>query len=145
MIRAHDPQLAHTAAAAEMSPTVRTVAAFHRKAQARWKVLWAALGQEQAPDPEQLEAVLDDLLGDHRQARADAQALADAEARVIAAEEVHRPIVLAEPSAWLTSDQLRQLLASMPPRGRVVVIERVDADGPATEAGPADDEASEAS
>jgi hypothetical protein len=145
VIRAHDPQLAYTALAAETSPTVRTVAAFHRKAQARWKVLWAALGHEQAPEPEELEAVLDDLLGDHRRATAEARHLAEAEARIVAEEDVKRPIVLAEPSVWLNEGQLRQLLASVPPHGRVIIIERQDANGPATEAGPDDDEASEAS
>ena len=136
IIRAHDPQLAYTDRAAETSPTVRTVAAFHRKAQARWKVLWAALGREQAPEPDDLEEVLDGILGEHRQATLEARRLADAEARAAAAEAVRQPLVLAEPSAWLAPSQLAQLLASVPPEGRVILIERLDADGPATAAGP---------
>ena len=98
------------------------------------------------PDPEQLEAVLDDLLGEHRRAVADAQALAEAEARVAAAEEVHRPIVLAEPSAWLTPDQL----AAAPGVGAAPTGGWSSSNGAGRgrarhEAGPADDEASEAS
>jgi hypothetical protein len=131
IVKAHDPQLAYSERLADTSPTVRTVAAFHRKAQARWRVLWAALGRETAPEPERLEAVLDELLGDHRRAVADAQRLAEAEARAQAAETVQRPIVLAAPSAWLAPGQLAQLLASVPPEGRVVVIETVAAGDPA--------------
>ncbi len=127
MVRAHDPQLAYSDKAAESSPTVRTVAAFHRKAAARWKVLWAAYGRDDAPEPEQLEAVLDELLGAHRDAQSDLARLTEAEARHEAAATARRPLVLVEPSAWWEPGRLDQLLSSVPPEGEVVVVERGDA------------------
>jgi hypothetical protein len=59
VIRAHDPQLAYDERLAQSSPTIRTVAAFHRSAQARWKVLWASVGHDDPPPPDQLGATLD--------------------------------------------------------------------------------------
>ena len=128
VVRAHDPQLAFDARVADASPTVRTVAAFHRKAQARWRVLWNAIGHDDPPEPDALEAVLDDLLGDHRRRQADLQRLVDAEGRAAAEVEARKPLVLVEPSAWVSSGRLAQLLSSVPPQGTVVVVERTGAD-----------------
>ena len=97
VIRAHDPQLAFDERVALASPTVRTVAAFHRKAQARWRVLWAGLGHDEPPEPEDLEATLDDVLGDHRRRQADLRLLEAAEARASAEADARRPLVLVEP------------------------------------------------
>lgn len=124
VIRVHDPQLAFDARVADASPTVRTVAAFHRKAQARWRVLWNAIGHDDPPEPEELDAVLDDLLGEHRRRQAELRRLEAAEERAAAAVEARTPLVLVEPSAWVSSGRLAQLLASVPPQGEVFVVER---------------------
>lgn len=129
VVRAHDPQMAFDARVADASPTVRTVAAFHRKAQARWRVLWNAIGHDDPPEPDELDAVLETLLGDHRRRQADLQRLEAAEARAAAEREARTPIVLVEPSAWVSSGRLAQLLSSVPPQGDVVVVERTGAGG----------------
>ncbi|MDQ3294514.1 MAG: hypothetical protein M3527_08720, partial [Actinomycetota bacterium] len=99
-------------------------AAFHRKTQARWRVLWAAAGRDEAPDPEHLEAQLDELLGAHRATMADAARLDEAEERRAAAVIAQRPLVLVEPSTWWEPGRLDQLLTSLPPGGDVVIVER---------------------
>jgi hypothetical protein len=132
-IRAHDPQLLYDPQLAEASPTVRTVAAFERKAQARWRVLWASFGVEEPPEPERLDLVLEDLLGDLHHARSELRELEAAEARAAARATVARPLVLVEPSSWLSAGRLTQLLASLPADGRAIVVER-----PASEPSPAD-------
>lgn len=124
VVRAHDPQLAFDARVAEASPTVRTVAAFHRKAQARWRVLWNALGHDDPPEPEDLEGTLDQLLGGYRAAQADLRRLETAEGRASAEAETRRPLVLVEPRAWVSPTRLAQLLSSVPPQGEVIVVER---------------------
>jgi len=124
VVRLHDPQLAFDARVAEASPTVRTVAAFHRKAQARWRVLWNAIGHDDPPDPDDLDAVLDALLGEHRRRQADLHRLDAAEARAAAEVSARKPLVLVEPSSWVSPGRLAQLLSSIPPQGAVVVIER---------------------
>jgi hypothetical protein len=123
-IRAHDPQLLYDPQLAEASPTVRTVAAFHRKAQARWRVLWASFGVEEPPEPERLDLVLEDLLGDLHHARGELRELEAAEARAAARATVARALVLVEPSSWLSPPRLTQLLASLPADGRAIVVER---------------------
>jgi Flp pilus assembly protein TadB len=123
VIRAHDPQLAYDGRVAEASPTVRTVAAFHRRAQARWKVMWATLGRPE-PAAEDLDAVLDEVLAEHRAAQDALAALEAAEARVEAAAVVRRPLVLVEPRSWMAPGRLSQLVASVPPQGEVVLVER---------------------
>jgi hypothetical protein len=124
VVRAHDPQLAFDARIAEASPTVRTVAAFHRKAQARWRVLWNAIGHDDPPDADDLDAVLEALLGDHRRRQADLRRLVDAEARAAAEAEARTPLVLVEPATWVSPARLAQLLSSIPPQGEVLVVER---------------------
>jgi hypothetical protein len=127
VVRAHDPQLAFDARVADASPTVRTVAAFHRKAQARWRVLWNAIGHDDPPEADDLDAVLEDLLGDHRRRQADLRRLEAAEARAAAELEARKALVLVEPSTWVSSGRLGQLLSSIPPQGEVVVVERTGA------------------
>src|SRR5205085_672700 len=58
VLRVHDPQFVITDAATRTSPTVRTVNAVHRKAMARWKIAWAALGHENPPALEDFESQL---------------------------------------------------------------------------------------
>lgn len=124
VIRAHDPQLAYDERIARWSPTVRTVAAFHRRVQARWRVLWAELGWEEPPAAEELEPLLEGLLADHWRAVAERQRLEEAEARAAAAAEVRRPILLVEPRSWVAPGRLAQLLSSVPPEGEIVLVER---------------------
>jgi hypothetical protein len=124
VVRVHDPQLAFDARVADASPTVRTVAAFHRKAQARWRVLWNAIGYDDPPPPETLDGLLEQLLGEHRRHQAELRRLEAAEARAAANVEARRPLVLVEPSTWVSSARLAQLLASVPPQGQVLVLER---------------------
>lgn len=124
VVRAHDPQLAYDERIARSSPTVRTVAAFHRRVQARWKVLWAELGREEPPAPEALEPVLESLLGDVWRAQAECRRLEEAEARAAAAAQVRRPLLLVEPRSWVAPGRLAQLLSSVPPEGEVVLVEQ---------------------
>lgn len=124
VVRGHDPQLAYDEKVAASSPTVRTVAAFHRRTLARWRVLWAGLGREEPPAPEALEAELDRVLADHRAAQAALAALEAAEARAAAATEARRPIILVEPRGWVAPGRLAQLLSSVPPEGEIVLLER---------------------
>jgi hypothetical protein len=124
VVRAHDPQLAYDERIAEASPTVRTVAAFHRRAQARWRVVWAGMGRDVPPSPDELEAVLDELLADHRAAAAEHVLLEAALARVEARAAARRPLLLVEPQTWVTPGRLAQLLASVPPDGEVVLVEK---------------------
>jgi hypothetical protein len=123
VIRAHDPQLAYDERVAEASPTVRTVAAFHRRTQARWRILWATLGRDDPPAPEELEGILDEVLAEHRAAQAALARLEAAEARAAAAAAARRPLVLVEPRTWVAPGRLAQLLSSVPPDGDVVLVE----------------------
>jgi hypothetical protein len=124
VVRAYDPQLAYDSRVTLASPTVRTVAAFQRRVTARWRVAWARVGRDEPPEPEDLEKVLDELLGDHRRASAELARLEEAEARVAAAAAVRRPLLLVEPRDWVAPGRLAQLLSSVPPEGEVVLIER---------------------
>ena len=124
VIRAHDPQLVFDPRHIEASPTVRTVAAYHRSTQARWRVLWASLGADEVPDAAGVDAVLADLLAGHDDAIADLARLEAAEARVEARAVLARPVVLVEPSAWISEGRLEQVLSSLPDETDVVVVER---------------------
>lgn len=123
VIRAHDPQLAYDERVAEASPTVRTVAAFHRRTQARWRILWATLGYDEPPAPEELEGILDAALAEHRATQAELARLEAAEERVAAMAAARRPLVLVEPRTWVAPGRLAQLLSSVPPDGEVVLVE----------------------
>lgn len=129
VVRANDPQLAYDPRLADASPTVRTVAAFHRTAQARWRVMWASFGREDTPEPEQLGATMNELLGDHRRARAELRRLEAAQARADARATVARPLVLVEPTDWISRGRLTQLLSSIPPEGQAIVVEFAGATG----------------
>ena len=124
-VRVHDPQLAYDDddVPAE-SPTVLAVAAFHRKAQARWRVLWASVGGGEPPEPEQLDLALEGLAGRRRRAAADLVHLERAERRAAATVVLTRPLVIVEPGRWYDADTLRRLLSGLPPRAQVIVLER---------------------
>jgi hypothetical protein len=87
-------------------------------------VLWNAIGQDDPPDADDLDAVLEALLGDHRRRQADLRRLVDAEARAAAEAEARTPLVLVEPATWVSPARLAQLLSSIPPQGEVLVVER---------------------
>jgi hypothetical protein len=130
VVRAHDPQLAYDARVSHASPTVRTVAAFHRRAQARWRIVWAEHGYEEPPPAEDLESVLDEILSEHRSAVEAVRRLEEARARREATDVVRRPLVLVEPRTWVAPGRLSQLLSSVPPQGEVVLVERGDRGAP---------------
>jgi hypothetical protein len=100
VLRAHDPQRSLAGVTAEASPTIRAVAALHRRALARWRVAWAALGYETAPDIARADEALDEL----RRARG------------------RRPVVVADPQRWVEADRLAAALARLPDGVEVVVV-----------------------
>ena len=61
VVRAHDPQVDLLAAGA-ISPTVRTVSAVYRRAAARWRAAWAALGYPEAPAVDRVDQEIDRLV-----------------------------------------------------------------------------------
>ena len=126
VLRMHDAQFVITDAASRTSPTVRTVNAVHRKATARWKIAWAALGIETPPPLEDFEAQLVRLGAGT--SHADAQMV---EARLKAAEAwenagaiIDRPMILVEPSSWVSDDELHSMLATLPAGAEVILVQR---------------------
>jgi len=125
VLRLHDPQFVITDAASRTSPTVRTVNAVHRKAMARWKIAWAALGYEEAPAVEDFEAQLLRLGGrSGAQAQLVENRLKAAEAWESAGAIIDRPMVLVEPEVWIDEAELESLLATLPAGVQVVVVTR---------------------
>jgi hypothetical protein len=100
ILRAHDPQRSVAGATAEASPTIRAVAALHRRALARWRVAWAALGYETPPDVTRAEEAIAEV----RRSR------------------VRRPLVVADPERWVEADRLAAALARLPEGVDVVVV-----------------------
>jgi hypothetical protein len=134
VIRANDPQLHYDPHVAEDSPTIRTVAAFHRSLQARWRILWASLGTPDTPEPDDYGAALQSVLGPGEAAAEELREQTAAEEREAARAVVRRPLVLVEPRTWISDGRLAQLLSSIPPGGQAVVVERAtpqpgDSDG----------------
>lgn len=123
VIRAHDPQHEFDPRHVDASPTVRTVAAYHRSTQARWRVLWASLGADEVPDPAEVEDVLATMLAEHDAAASELAELEAARTRAEARAVLARPIVLVEPSAWISQSRLDQLLSSVPDETAVVLVE----------------------
>jgi hypothetical protein len=126
VLRIHDPQFAITGAATKTSPTVRTVNAVHRKAMARWKVAWAALGYEHPPAPDEFDEHFARIGGP--QVRDDAekvdQRLKAAEAWANAGATIDRPMILVEPDNWLPEDELEGLLRTLPAGAEVILVTR---------------------
>jgi hypothetical protein len=92
VLRLSDPQFDVVGADLDASPTIRTVSALHRKALARWRVAWAAVGVDEPPHPDE---AADDL------ARLEAEVL------------LSTPLVLVEPGAEI-EDELATLPAGVP-------------------------------
>jgi hypothetical protein len=125
VLRMHDPQFVITDAATRTSPTVRTVNAVHRKATARWKIAWAALGYDRAPAVEDFEAQLIRLGGrSGAQAQLVENRLKAAEAWENAGAIIDRPMILVEPEVWIDESELESLLATLPAGVGVVVVTR---------------------
>ncbi len=91
-VRLRDPQVDISADDLAASPAIRTVRAFQRKAAARWRVSWAALGIDDPPEPDRVDQAL-------------------------AALTVHRPLVLVEPSA-----EVEAAIQTLPPSTEVVIV-----------------------
>jgi hypothetical protein len=85
--------------------------------------MWASFGLEEPPDPAHLEEALDPFLEGSRRATAELARLEEAEARTAARAVVRRPLVVLRPSSWISQGRLGQLLSSLPPEGRAVVVE----------------------
>jgi hypothetical protein len=100
VLRARDPQY-DLAGATATSPTIRAVDTMHRRASARWKVAWAALGADEAPDPAELEQIV-------------------AERN----ERARRALVLIDPASWSSADRLAELLQQLPPDREVYLVRR---------------------
>lgn len=125
VLRMHDPQFVITDAATRTSPTVRTVNAVHRKAMARWKIAWAALGYDEAPAVEDFESQLIRLGGrSGSQAQLVESRLKAAEAWENAGAIIDRPMILVEPEVWIDEAELESLLATLPAGVEVVVVTR---------------------
>jgi hypothetical protein len=126
VLRLHDPQFAITGAATKTSPTVRTVNAVHRKAMARWKVAWAAVGYDQPPALEDFDEHLTRLAG--AEARAEAQRveqrLRAAEAWSNAGATIDRPLILVDPANWIVDEELESLLRTLPAGAEVILVTR---------------------
>jgi len=123
VLRLHDPNFVITGAATKTSPTVRTVNAVHRKALARWRVAWAALGYDQPPAPEEIDEHLARLA--RSSADGDGDGAADrADDRRTTAPLVDRPMILVEPEGWLPEEELEAMLRTLPDAVEVVIITR---------------------
>jgi hypothetical protein len=126
VLRMHDAQFVITDAATRTSPTVRTVNAVHRKAMARWKIAWAAVGIETPPPLEDFEAQLVRLGAGttHADARTVEARLKAAEAWEIAGSTIDRPMILVDPATWLADDELHSMLATLPAGAEVILVHR---------------------
>ena len=126
VLQLHDPQFVITGAATKTSPTVRTVNAVHRKAMARWKVAWAALGYEQPPALEDFDEHIARLGGAEVRAEAEkvGQRLKAAEAWSNAGATIDRTMILVEPENWLPEEELEAMLRTLPAGAEVIIVQR---------------------
>jgi hypothetical protein len=124
VLQLHDPQFLITGAATQTSPTVRTVNAVHRKAMARWKVAWAALGYDTPPPIEEMDEHLAKLTdSDAREEAEKAGArLKEAAAWASAGATIDRPMILVEPYTWLEEEELSSLLRTLPAGAEVILV-----------------------
>ncbi|HEV3225660.1 MAG TPA: hypothetical protein VGZ52_02460 [Acidimicrobiales bacterium] len=126
VLRIHDPQFAITGAATKTSPTVRTVNAVYRRALARWKVAWAAIGYDSPPAIEDFDEHVLRLGGTSARARADEveQRLKAAEQWTQAGATIDRPLILVEPESWMPEEELASMLATLPAGADVILVTR---------------------
>jgi hypothetical protein len=99
VLRSRDAQY-DVSRATHTSPTIRMVDTLHRRAAARWRVAWAALGVDDPPAPDELDA------------------------RVHAITHDARPLVLVDPVRWLPADRLSDLLQRLPAHVDVYIIKQ---------------------
>ena len=124
VLRVRDPQLELVGAASKKSPTVRTVSAVHRRTHARWRVAWAAVGYDEPPPLDEVDAHLERLRASGAQAaEAAGERLRAAQAWSDASATIDRPLVLVEPEEWLPKDTLESMLNSLPAGAEVIVVE----------------------
>jgi hypothetical protein len=126
VLQLHDPHFAITGAATKTSPTVRTVNAVHRKAMARWKVAWAAVGYDQPPALDDFDEHITRLGGAEARAEVERveQRLKAAEAWTSAAETIDRAMILVEPEKWLPEEELDAMLRTLPAGAEVIIVTR---------------------
>jgi hypothetical protein len=124
VLRVRDPQLELVGAASKKSPTVRTVSAVHRRTRARWRVAWAAVGYDEPPPLDEVDAHLERLRASGGEAaEAARERLRAAHAWSDACRTIDRPLVLVEPEEWLPKDILESMLNSLPAGAEVIVVE----------------------
>ncbi len=124
VLQLHDPQFLITGAATQTSPTVRTVNAVHRKALARWKVAWAALGYDTPPSIDEMDEHLSRVTKTEARDEAEraGRRLKDAEAWAAAGVTIDRPMILVEPYEWVEEEELSSMLATLPAGAEVILV-----------------------
>lgn len=122
VLRVHDPQFVITGAATQTSPTVRTVNAVHRKAMARWKVAWAALGYESPPEIGDVDEHLARLSSKPPSSQAPTPSASRGGEVDVALPS--RPMILVEPENWLPEDELESMLVELPRGSEVILVTR---------------------
>ncbi|HEY2815187.1 MAG TPA: hypothetical protein VGJ03_17105 [Acidimicrobiales bacterium] len=139
LLRVRDPQFELVGAASRTSPTVRTVSAVHRRALARWRVAWAAVGYDEPPDIDSIDEHIDRLAALARgddDAKAARDRLRTADAWTDACALIDRPILLVEPEGWLPAGVLESMMNALPAGAEVIVVEQESDESPTT---PEDD------
>jgi hypothetical protein len=120
VLHLHDSQYSITAVSLTASPAVRTAHAYHRRAQARWKVAWAANGRNEPPAPDDIDEALAALEATSNPSR-------DADSRVADVGLVARPLVLVDPYNGMDAGaaaSMRADLKTLDGVAAVVVVER---------------------
>jgi hypothetical protein len=123
VIQSKDPQFQYASLAAQESATMRTVNAFHRRAMAKWRVAWAMLGYDEPPTPDQ---VGDELAPTSADQLKDAHAIIEraeaAERWAAAGALIDQPLVVADVHGWFPTDEVSDLIHSLPAGVHVVVV-----------------------
>jgi hypothetical protein len=99
VLRSRDPQY-DMSGAAQTSPSIRTVDSLLRRSLARWRVAWAAVGVDDPPDPDDLEARLQSITHDTG------------------------PLVLVDPVRWLSAERLGEVLQQLPADVEVYIVKQ---------------------
>lgn len=99
VLRTRDPQY-DLSRAAQTSPTIRTVDSLYRRALARWRVAWAAVGVDEPPDPDDLDTHLHSITHDTG------------------------PLVLVDPVRWLSAERLGEVLQQLPAGVEVYIVKQ---------------------
>jgi hypothetical protein len=128
VLRTRDPHYVAIGAAAEVSPTMRTVNAVRDRTAARWQEAWASVGYDDPPpytDRAGIEAELARLTTRPTAASSNAhERLAAADAWTEAGQMIDRTLVLVEPTRWLPPAELAELMGKLPAGAEVIVVLR---------------------